>query len=313
MEKTFNLNSYMEKTANMAYEGSQGYFLAQQRAWMNCSKCKREKGRSAQEAWQECFDEFQEGDRKMSWLANYASDEIQNVKKESAIDYSAEVIKLASSGMEIKDAVNSTLQQRLAWNFPWSKKQTPQQTPQQATQSPSQKATDYETQAKRENVGNQLKGGNPQPTKNQDQFRANMQKKQTYNILHQISELVKQDVYDSDTIRKIIARIPNQDVKDKFLSMDKQIQDVENGFSKMIERMSQEALAIMKTYQDSQFKNFFAPPKQNMAADFPTTTAPQSQTAPAQSAAPYKVKTKAIPPNYNRGKAASVSRKSKFS
>ena len=33
---SFNLKQYLTKQANMAYEGSQGYFLAQSRACMNC-------------------------------------------------------------------------------------------------------------------------------------------------------------------------------------------------------------------------------------------------------------------------------------
>ena len=114
MEKTFNLHNYMQKTANMAYEGSQGYFLAQQRAWMNCSKCKRVAGKTAQDAWQECFDEFQKGDRKLSWLESYAKEESSRVAKESAVDYSEDIVKLASGGMAVGAAVTTALQRRLA-------------------------------------------------------------------------------------------------------------------------------------------------------------------------------------------------------
>ena len=110
---TFNLKTHMTKTANLDFEGARGYFLAQQRAWMNCSKCQREKGKGAQDAWQACFDEFQKGDRKMSWLENYAADEGMKISKESAVDYSEDVVKLAASGLAIGAAVTTALQQRI--------------------------------------------------------------------------------------------------------------------------------------------------------------------------------------------------------
>jgi hypothetical protein len=109
----FNLKQHLEKTANLAYEGGRGYFLAQQRAWMNCSKCKREKGKTAQEAWQECFDEFQKGDRTLGWLEQYAHGE-GKVPKEAAVDYHDEVVKLSASGMAIGAAVVSVLGKRIA-------------------------------------------------------------------------------------------------------------------------------------------------------------------------------------------------------
>jgi hypothetical protein len=312
MEKTFNLRSYMEKTANMAYEGSQGYFLAQQRAWMNCSKCKRDNGKSAQEAWQDCFDEFQEGDRKMSWLENYASDEVQNVKKESAIDYSEEVIKLASSGLGIKDAVNTALQQRLAFDWPWNKNK--QNTQNQTQQTPQN--IDYEAQARQQaqqaRQANPANPANPASGKvktqtNQftpEQLAMNEKRKQavtlknqntkTYNILHQVSELIKQDVYDSDSIRKLISSIPNQEVKNRFLQIDNQVERVEANFTKMVDQMSAEAQNIMKTYQNSEFKSFFQQPKPQMGGDVAKQPAqkPQQTTAPLGQAASTKTRTK---------------------
>jgi len=299
MEKTFNLKSYLEKTANMSYEGAQGYFLAQQRAWMNCSKCKREQGKSAGEAWQECFEEFQKGDRKMSWLANYASDEIQSVQKESAVDYSDDVIKLANSGMTIHTAVNTALQQRLAFDWPWTKKQQVPQT------SPSS-----------ENIQTQTRKFTPeQLERNEKRKQAVLNQKQnneTFNILTKISELIKQDAYDSDSIRKLVSSIPNLEVKNKFIQIDNQIERIEGYFSKMVDQMSAEASKIIKTYQESQNKNFFAPPRQEMAADFATATVPQSQTAPAQPASPYKVETRAVPPNYQNKNVASTLKNTKL-
>lgn len=118
MSTTFNLKTHLTKTASMAYEGSQGYFLAQQRAWMNCIKCKQTDGKSAQESWQGCFDEFQKGDRKLSWVQNYAGDVVESVNKgintSASLDYSAEILKFASEGMAIGAAVTKALQHKLA-------------------------------------------------------------------------------------------------------------------------------------------------------------------------------------------------------
>lgn len=114
MEKTFNLKQYLTKTANMSYDGSQGYFLAHQRAWMNCIKCKQESGESAQKSWQECFDEFQKGDHKLSWLGTYAKDTVEKVTKESASDYSEDVVKFAASGISIGAAVIKAIKQKIA-------------------------------------------------------------------------------------------------------------------------------------------------------------------------------------------------------
>lgn len=115
---SFNLKQHLTKKASMAYEGSQGYFLAQSRAWMNCIKCKQVEGKSAQEAWQGCFDDFQKGDHKLSWIQDYAGDVVESVNKgiaaEASSDYSADIAKYASSGMELGTAVNKALQAKIA-------------------------------------------------------------------------------------------------------------------------------------------------------------------------------------------------------
>lgn len=287
MEKTFNLKSHLEKQANMSYEGAQGYFLAQQRAWMNCSKCKREQGKSAGESWQECFDEFQKGDRKMSWLANYASDEVKSVQKESAVDYSDDVIKLAASGMNIHTAVNTALQQRLAINWPsWMKgKQQPAaQQPAQATQPASQPGTQTEPlSGKVQTRMNPLNRFTPEQLamneKRKNAVLQQNQNKSTFDVLLKISELINDDVYDSDSIRKLINSIQNTQVKNKFLTMDNIIERTENDFSKMVQAMSAEAKKIITTYTESENKNFFASPRPPMGADQPNAANAQAQVA----------------------------------
>jgi hypothetical protein len=99
----------------MAYEGSQGYFLAQQRAWMNCIKCKQTDKKSAQTSWQECFDEFQKGDRKLSWIQNYAGEVVESkLSKEAAVDYSEDIAKNTATGLALGAAVTKVLQEKIA-------------------------------------------------------------------------------------------------------------------------------------------------------------------------------------------------------
>ena len=118
MNTTFNLSTYLTKKANMAYEGSQGYFQAQQRAWQRCVACKQKEGKSAQESWQGCFDEFQKGDRKLSWIQNYAGDVVESVNKgintSASLDYSNEISKFASEGMAIGAAVTKAIEAKIA-------------------------------------------------------------------------------------------------------------------------------------------------------------------------------------------------------
>ena len=106
MEKIFNLKQHLEKQANMSYEGGRGYFLAQTRAWMNCIKCQQESKKSAQESWQSCFDEFQKGDGKLSWIQDHMGEVVASkVKKEATVDYRNDLNKLVASGTPIAKAV----------------------------------------------------------------------------------------------------------------------------------------------------------------------------------------------------------------
>lgn len=113
MQKTFNLRNHLTKLANLSYEGAQGYFLAQTRAWMNCIRCKQKNGEAAQKSWQECFDEFQKGDRKLSWIENYAKDVSDRVSKESAVDYSEGIERFAATGLPLGVAVSSAIEEKM--------------------------------------------------------------------------------------------------------------------------------------------------------------------------------------------------------
>ena len=71
MKKTFNLKQYTKKAF---YEGAQGYIKPQTRAWQNCYKCKSDKGKGPQEAWDECLKEYQEFSSS-DWSLKYSSSE----------------------------------------------------------------------------------------------------------------------------------------------------------------------------------------------------------------------------------------------
>ena len=58
MKKVFNLKSYM-KTA--FYEDVRGYWMGQERAWMDKYKEKVDSGKDPNEAWQECLEEYNKG------------------------------------------------------------------------------------------------------------------------------------------------------------------------------------------------------------------------------------------------------------
>ena len=76
---TFNFKEFMQKRAN--YEGAQGYWKAQTRAWQNCCKTKWEKGSTPQQGWQDCLDEYQGGEGNMGWVGKYANDAAEALKK----------------------------------------------------------------------------------------------------------------------------------------------------------------------------------------------------------------------------------------
>lgn len=53
---SFNLSKFLKKAF---YDDGKGLIQTQSRSWMNCSKQKRDAGKGAQEAWQECLKEYQ--------------------------------------------------------------------------------------------------------------------------------------------------------------------------------------------------------------------------------------------------------------
>jgi hypothetical protein len=69
MKKAFNLKQY---TKQAFYEGAQGYMKPQTRGMQNCYKCKSDEGKSPQQAWDECRDEYQEANSS-DWAVKYSS------------------------------------------------------------------------------------------------------------------------------------------------------------------------------------------------------------------------------------------------
>jgi len=69
--KTFNLQSYLKKTA--FYDDGRGYMLGLTRAFSNCYK-EKVKTMSPQKAWDSCKEEFQKPmDSKNKWTTNHCS------------------------------------------------------------------------------------------------------------------------------------------------------------------------------------------------------------------------------------------------
>ena len=71
---SFNLKRALTKKA--MYEGAQGYFVLQKRAWMNCVRCKLNDGKGAQNSWQECINEYQKDGNNVKWFADHVADKV---------------------------------------------------------------------------------------------------------------------------------------------------------------------------------------------------------------------------------------------
>lgn len=259
---TFNLKQHLEKTANLSYDGPRGYFLSHQRAWMNCSKCKRVEGKSAQEAWQECFDEFQIGDHKASWLEAYAADEVAKLSKVSDVDYHDEIVKLSSEGMAIGAAVVTTLQKHAAWPTWLGGKGKPQE--QNAPQTTNPQTSDPHAEAiqqqhmeqVKQQIGDKRVNLEQQNQKRMQAVQMRQQNTKTYNALHQITQLIQQDAYDSDVIRKIISGIPDPNVQQQLSQYSTYLGRVEKAFHNKITKMVDAAQKMMQYYMSNGRKSF---------------------------------------------------------
>lgn len=64
----FNLHKFRKKAF---YEGAKGQMFRQKRVMMDCYKAKLKSGQSAQEAWQNCLDEFNDS-ADGNWATKYA-------------------------------------------------------------------------------------------------------------------------------------------------------------------------------------------------------------------------------------------------
>jgi len=84
MNKTFNLKRYFKKAF---YEDGRGYWTRASRAWSNCYKQKCDDGKSPNDAWNGCLEEYQTAntmDNKGKWALDYIS--IPNDKKEPSLN-----------------------------------------------------------------------------------------------------------------------------------------------------------------------------------------------------------------------------------
>jgi hypothetical protein len=76
----FNLKQHiMHKMAT--YEGVQGYFVSQTRAWQNCVCSKQKENKSPQDAWDECLGEYQKSSSNLDWVKKHLPGEDSKTKK----------------------------------------------------------------------------------------------------------------------------------------------------------------------------------------------------------------------------------------
>jgi hypothetical protein len=106
---TFNLKSYLKKQSS--YEGAQGYFSAQSRAWCNCFKNKIEANKRPQEAWQDCLKEYNADAGNSTWALKYAgeSGKIYKSADSDTQTYKEIIQENIESGMPIKLAIFKAL------------------------------------------------------------------------------------------------------------------------------------------------------------------------------------------------------------
>jgi len=259
MGKTFNLKTFIQKQANLDSEGAQGYFLAQSRAWMNCSKCKRNDGKTAQQAWQECFEEFQKGDRKLSWLESYAKAATKGISKEAAIDYSGEIDILVSDGVPMQEAVMGAIKTAQAkW---WEKLRDA---------TPFGRGQREVRRVERERVKNPA-------IERQQQPRNLKLDGQTYNQLVYIQKLISNNEFDSGSIKRLVLGIQDEQVQKQLNQFVNYIEQTEASFAAQIDKMSEAATKMINTYQK---KRLFYDPEDDVVSGWQPFTGTEGS-APA--------------------------------
>jgi hypothetical protein len=103
---SFNLASFLTRKAN--YEGAQGYFQRQQRAWMNCVRCQLNEGKGAQDSWETCLDEYQKNGNSMDWAAAHVAEKVVRTAGAN-YDYSHLIKQYKAAGFTTAQAVAKAL------------------------------------------------------------------------------------------------------------------------------------------------------------------------------------------------------------
>jgi hypothetical protein len=112
------------KTAQ--YDGTQGYFIRNNRCWNGCVRTKRADGKTPHEAWSECHEEwlgssvFGSGDESWDKYADSGDSEMQKVAfsndpivaKASNVALHDAIKDRIKNGIEIEDAIPMTLAER---------------------------------------------------------------------------------------------------------------------------------------------------------------------------------------------------------
>jgi hypothetical protein len=72
----FNLKSLKKQSM---FEGAQGYFIVQRRAWQNCIRCKLNDGKTANTAWEECLKEYQKSGNNAEWANKHLPEGLKKI------------------------------------------------------------------------------------------------------------------------------------------------------------------------------------------------------------------------------------------
>lgn len=112
----FNLKKFLKKQAS--YEGAQGYFSAQSRAWCNCFRDKLRSSKKPQQAWESCLEEYDKAGGNAPWALKYAAKNSAGLQKEAELQedksYGETIHKNLESGLSIKAAIFKALHEFVA-------------------------------------------------------------------------------------------------------------------------------------------------------------------------------------------------------
>lgn len=103
----FNFREFLKKQAS--YEGAQGYFSAQSRAWCNCFRDKLRSSKKPQQAWQVCLEEYGKAGGNVTWALKYAAKTATTLYKDANVkddkSYHEAIQANLKAGLSVKAAI----------------------------------------------------------------------------------------------------------------------------------------------------------------------------------------------------------------